>query len=69
MVPIHNVLKQVREEKKLTQEQVAKHLNVSQQAYANYENGKRLIDIEKLTSLADLYQISLDILSGRYEIK
>lgn len=66
MQPIHFVLKKVREEKKYTQKEIAEYLNITQQAYAHYENGKRLIDIEKLKKLADLYQISLDILSGRY---
>ncbi len=66
MKPIQNVLKQVREDKNYTQKQIADYLNITQQAYANYESGKRLIDIEKLKKLADLYQISLDILSGRY---
>lgn len=66
MKPIQNVLKQVREDRNYTQKQIADYLNITQQAYANYESGKRLIDIEKLKKLADLYQISLDILSGRY---
>lgn len=66
MKPINSVLKEVRENRKYTQKEIADYLSITQQAYANYENGKRLIDIEKLKKLADLYQISLDILSGRY---
>ena len=66
MKAIHTVLKEVRENRKYTQKEIAEYLSITQQAYANYENGKRLIDIEKLKKLADLYQISLDILSGRY---
>lgn len=66
MKQIQNVLKEKRNEKNLTQKEVADYLNISQQAYAHYESGKRLIDIDKLIKLADLYQISLDILSGRY---
>lgn len=66
---IQNVLKEFRIENNYTQGQVAKYLNITQQAYANYEKGKRLPDIEKLIMLADLYNVSLDILTGRYERK
>lgn len=69
MKDIKNVLKEFRIKNKYTQEFVAKYLNITQQAYANYERGKRLPDIEKLIMLADLYNVSLDILTGRYEKK
>lgn len=69
MKDIQNVLKEFRIKNKYTQEFVAKYLNITQQAYANYERGKRLPDIEKLIMLADLYNVSLDILTGRYEKK
>lgn len=63
---IQNVLKELREENKYTQKEIAAYLNITQQAYANYESGKRLIDIERLTELADLYKVSLDYITGRY---
>lgn len=66
MEGIQNVLKKFREDNNYTQKEIANYLRITQQAYANYENGKRLIDIEKLIELADLYKISLDILTGRY---
>lgn len=67
MESIQIVLKEFRESNKYTQKEIANYLNITQQAYANYENGKRLIDIEKLIELADLYKVSLDVLSGRYK--
>lgn len=67
MGDIQNVLKELRLQNKYTQGYIANYLCITQQAYANYENGKRLPDIEKLIMLADLYNISLDILTGRYK--
>ena len=67
MRDIQNVLKELRLKNNYTQEYVANYLCVTQQAYANYEKGKRLPDIEKLIMLADLYSVSLDILTGRYK--
>ncbi len=66
MPPIQNVLKEYREKNNYTQEYIANYLHITQQGYANYEKGKRLPDIEKLIMLADLYEISLDLLTGRY---
>ena len=67
MGDIQNVLKELRLQNNYTQEYIAKYLCVTQQAYANYEKGKRLPDVEKLIMLADLYNVSLDILTGRYK--
>ena len=67
MKDIQNVLKEYREKNNYTQEYIAEYLHITQQGYANYENGKRLPDIEKLIMLADLYNISLDIITGRYK--
>ena len=47
--------------------EIAEKLKVTQQCYANYENGTRLPDIEKLIKLADIYETSLDLLTGRYK--
>ncbi|MDE5558318.1 MAG: helix-turn-helix transcriptional regulator, partial [Ruminococcus sp.] len=49
-----------------SQNDIAKKINITQQAYANYENGNRLPNIEILIKIADIYDISLDILTGRY---
>lgn len=43
-----------------TQEMLGKVLNISRQAYSNYENGKREIDLATLIHLAKFYGISLD---------
>lgn len=66
MTTLQNELKHYREKNNYSQEQIAQKINITQQAYSNYEKGKRLPSIEILIKLADIYEISLDILTGRY---
>lgn len=60
-----NRLKQLRLAADLTQTQVSSYLKISQQAYANYESGKREPDHKTLSSLADYFNVSIDFLLGR----
>lgn len=53
-------LKKHRLEKKLTQEDVAKELNVSRTTVSSWETGRTFPDIEKLVYLSNLYDLSLD---------
>lgn len=58
-------MRELREEKGLTQTELAKYLEVTQKTYSRYENDERLIPLEKLILLADFYQTTLDYLVGR----
>lgn len=58
-------LKIRRKELGLTQLQIAKMLNVSQQCYSDYENEKTDPDLNTLSKLADLLTVSIDYLLGR----
>ena len=62
-------LKDLREDNDLTQTQIAKLLNVKQNTYSQYENGKRDIPIDLLWKLADFYETSVDYLIGRVNKK
>lgn len=62
-------LKDLREDNDLTQTQIAKLLNVRQNTYSQYENGKRDIPINLLWKLADFYETSVDYLIGRVNKK
>ena len=53
-------LKDIREDRDLTQEQLAKILNCKQNTYQQYESGKRQIPIQALIKLALFYNIPLD---------
>ena len=60
-----NRLKQLRIKKNIKQQDLAKALNVTKQSVSNWENNKRLPDINTLIQLADFYNCSLDYLVGR----
>lgn len=49
-----------REAHGYTQEKVSKYLNITRQAYSNYELGKRDPDLDLLIKLTELYGITLN---------
>jgi len=58
-------LKRLREERQLTQKDIASHIHKSVQAYSQYELDKREPDLDTLIKIADFYQVSLDDIVGR----
>ena len=58
-------LKDLREDKDLLQKDIAEKIGTSSNYYGDYENGKRLIPIDRLLILADYYDVSLDYITGR----
>lgn len=68
-VMLGNRLKQLREEKGLLQKDIAKILNISTSAYGFYEQGKRDPDTETLTTLSNLFDVSVDYLLGITDVK
>lgn len=58
-------IRSLREDKDMTQTQVAKYLNCSQRIYSNYERGEVDIPTAILIKLADLHDTSVDYLLGR----
>ena len=55
----------MRKNNKLSQEQIAKMINVTQRAYSGYELETSEPTIETLCTLADYYDVSLDYIVGR----
>lgn len=55
-------LKALRMENKMTQQYVAKRLNVSRSTIAGYETKNRQPSHEKLTALANLFHVTVDYL-------
>ena len=55
-----NNLKILRKKNLMTQQQVGDMLNISRQAYSNYETGKRAPEIGLLAKLSDFYHVTLD---------
>ncbi len=62
---IKNILKQLRESKGLTMQEVAEKTDISYSVYQKYESGVRGVGVPALQKLADLYNISTDCLLGR----
>lgn len=58
-------LRRLRKTNRLTQEQLAKKLNITRQTLSNYETGKRLPDIYGLITVADIFGVSVDEIIGR----
>lgn len=61
---IYKRIRDLREDKDLTQREVAEILHCSQQVYSNYELGQRDIPTEILIRLSDFYQVSVDYILG-----
>ncbi|MEG2288822.1 MAG: helix-turn-helix transcriptional regulator [Clostridium sp.] len=53
-------LQKIRKDKGLSQEQLAGLLNVSRQAVSKWESGQTYPELDKLITLSDLFNISLD---------
>lgn len=57
-------IRQLREDNDLTQKEISKILNCTQQTYSRYETGEITIDIYNLIKLAKFYNTSTDYLLG-----
>ena len=57
-------IRAVREDRDLTQEDVARLLGKSQQGYSHIENGRAELKIDDLIVLCRYYQLSADYLIG-----
>lgn len=55
-------IKEIREDKGYTQKDIAKILNTTQQQYSKYELGIQIIPLEKINTLANYYNTSIDYL-------
>lgn len=58
-------LRDLREDKDLRQEDVAKILGISQTVYSRYERGYQTIPVVHLLRLADFYGVTTDYILGR----
>jgi len=60
-----SMLKQLREQSRLSQKDIADYLGITRQAVASYELAKREPDYEILKKLADYFGVSIDYILGR----
>lgn len=66
---MHERLRELRLQMGKTQQEIAAMLCISSSAYSLYETGKRQLNYENMLALADYFDVSLDYLFGRTEIK
>ena len=61
---IYKRIRDLREDRDLSQREVAKALNCSQQVYSNYELGQRDIPTDILIKLSKFHNVSVDYILG-----
>ena len=64
-MPYYPRIRNLREDKDLTQTQLGAILSCSQRVYSNYERGDIVIPTATLIKLADFYDVSVDYLLNR----
>ena len=62
-------IRSLRVDAGLTQKQIAAQLGISQNTYSQYEVGVLNYPVEALMKLADFYNVSVDYLLGRTNVK
>lgn len=65
VIKMYERIRNLREDRDLTQKQIGQLLNMSQTGYNQYEIGKNDIPTKILLKLADFYNTSTDYLLGR----
>ena len=61
---VGEILKRYREEKKLTQEELAERVMVTRQAVSRWENGETQPNTDTLRLLSEIYDVSINTLLG-----
>ena len=62
-------IRDLREDRDLSQKELAVLLDVHQTTYSDYESGNLNVPIPALHKLADFYGVSVDYLLGRSAVK
>ena len=64
---VYTKIKALRQENKLSQQQISEILEFKYQVYQRFEIGTREIPLHLLIKLADFYGVTLDYIAGRSE--
>lgn len=64
-----NRIKQLRNSRKMSQEEFATKIGVSRSTVGMYETGKREPDLETCEAIADFFNVDMDYLTGRSNIE
>ncbi len=64
-----NILKKLRQDNNMTQDELAKKIDTSRSNIANYENGKNMPSVDILEKIAKLFDCTTDFLLGKSDIR
>jgi len=64
VIDLYKKVRDLREDKDLTQQKMAEYLNVTQATYSRYESGELDIPTSVLIKLAGYHKVSIDYLLG-----
>lgn len=62
-----DMLRLLRKQRNITQDQLAKDMELSKSSISMYENGQRLPSFEVLEAFADYFNVSLSVMNGEPE--
>lgn len=62
-------LKELREEKGIEAQVIAKQINVAKSTYSGYESGRAFPNYNTLSELADIFNVTTDYLLGKSNAK
>ena len=66
---MNTMIKQARVQAGLSQKEVALTLHVSAPTVSERESGKKTPTTENLVKMADLFEVSMDYLTGRFDMR
>lgn len=61
-------LKELRENRRIYQREIAEYLGLSFRGYQDYETGQSEPKLKTLIAIADYYHVSIDYLVGRTDV-
>lgn len=64
-----NRIKQLRDELKISQSELGKKLNKTQQQISLYENGTNELDLEGYMILSELFDCNIEYIAGKSDIR
>jgi len=62
-------IKELREEKGISQQELANAVNISKSSISKYEKGDRTPELETFEAIADYFNVDMDYLKGKSEIR
>lgn len=64
-----DIIKQLRRERNITQQELADAINISKSSISMYEINKRMPEIETFEAIADYFNVDMDYLMGKTDIR